>query len=408
MRQDTPEVIRVIIVGNYPDLLQSMRRYAELLESTLLEAKMSVHRIAPKPVFGRLARHWDRGMGKWLGYLDKYLVFPIQLRRVVGKEKRQHRRLLVHIADHGNAMYALHLQNLPVVVTCHDCMNLQRALGKTSGEQLSFTGRLLQRWILHGLRKATRVIAVSGQTASDLGELTGQPAKIFPVIYPALNRTFQNLSPSAAITAIADFSPELIPAVEERRLLTHIGSNAWYKNRYGLLYLFRALRDKMPERNWHLALAGAEPTPELTDLAAMLGLSEYLTVLIKPSDPQVEALYHATTLFLFPSRKEGFGWPIIEAQTCGCLVAASDVEPMREVMSGAGIQLPPPDAFPSVEQWASAAAEVVSTRFRAGDAALEQLREAGRLNPQRFTASEMGVRLRAVYEAVLEDVSANT
>jgi glycosyltransferase involved in cell wall biosynthesis len=45
----------------------------------------------------------------------------------------------------------------------------------------------------------------------------------------------------------------------------------------------------------------------------------------------LQALYSTAQLLLFPSLEEGFGWPIIEAQACGCPVVLADREPMNEV-----------------------------------------------------------------------------
>ena len=42
---------------------------------------------------------------------------------------------------------------------------------------------------------------------------------------------------------------------------------------------------------------------------------------------------------MFPSRYEGFGWPPIEAQACGCPVVASAIPPLVEVLGqSAGIR----------------------------------------------------------------------
>jgi glycosyltransferase involved in cell wall biosynthesis len=50
-----------------------------------------------------------------------------------------------------------------------------------------------------------------------------------------------------------------------------------------------------------------------------------------PDNELLEALYSSALVLLYPSRFEGFGWPIIEAQACGCPVICSNREPMAEV-----------------------------------------------------------------------------
>ena len=50
-----------------------------------------------------------------------------------------------------------------------------------------------------------------------------------------------------------------------------------------------------------------------------------------PENELLEALYSSAMVLLYPSRFEGFGWPIIEAQACGCPVICGNREPMSEV-----------------------------------------------------------------------------
>ena len=78
-------------------------------------------------------------------------------------------------------------------------------------------------------------------------------------------------------------------------------------------------------------------TPELHSLGAELGLSDRLVEIKNPDSAMLEALYNRATALLFPSRFEGFGWPIAEAQACGCPVICSDRGPMPEVAGEAAL-----------------------------------------------------------------------
>jgi hypothetical protein len=122
------------------------------------------------PVFGRLKRG-DGGISKWLGYVDRFLLFPPLLRW------RAKSFDVVHIADQGNGMYASMLGNTPSVVTCHDMLAIRSALGEIPENPTRWTGRVLQRWTLRGLKRAAYVVCDSDQTQQEWLRI-GSPAQV--------------------------------------------------------------------------------------------------------------------------------------------------------------------------------------------------------------------------------------
>jgi glycosyltransferase involved in cell wall biosynthesis len=50
---------------------------------------------------------------------------------------------------------------------------------------------------------------------------------------------------------------------------------------------------------------------------------------------EMNLLYNASDVLLFPSLDEGFGYPVVEAMAAGLPVVASDIEVLREVTAGA-------------------------------------------------------------------------
>jgi len=55
------------------------------------------------------------------------------------------------------------------------------------------------------------------------------------------------------------------------------------------------------------------------------------------SDEFLNAIYNAADLFLFPTNNEGFGYPIIEAMSCGLPVVASNIPVVREITKDAAV-----------------------------------------------------------------------
>ena len=62
------------------------------------------------------------------------------------------------------------------------------------------------------------------------------------------------------------------------------------------------------------------------------------------SDTELSALYRQARFLAFPSRYEGFGLPVIEAQAHGTPVIASDIPVLREVAGDGAVYFPAGDA----------------------------------------------------------------
>ncbi len=119
----------------------------------------------------------------------------------------------------------------------------------------------------------------------------------------------------------------------------HVGSNLRRKNREAVLRIFARCQE-----HWdgQLVFVGDRLSDSLNAQAANLGISARIVQLGTRENKELEALYNCATAFLFPSRFEGFGWPIIEAQACGCPVVCSSAGPMTEV-AGTGALLRKPE-----------------------------------------------------------------
>ena len=130
------------------------------------------------------------GVGKWLGYIDRFVMFPSALRSAAARAD------IVHLCDHGAAMYAPMIEEFkgkPVVVTCHDMIAVRSARGELPGLRSSAFGQFLQRWICHGLKHATRVACVSRATFDDVRRILETDENLC-VILNGLNYPFQPLA----------------------------------------------------------------------------------------------------------------------------------------------------------------------------------------------------------------------
>jgi len=115
-----------------------------------------------------------------------------------------------------------------------------------------------------------------------------------------------------------------------------------------------------------------------------------MIVVENPENELLEALYSSALVLLYPSRYEGFGWPIIEAQACACPVICADREPMADVGGDAALTAPIEDE-----------AAMARALLRLSDPA-ERARwsEKSLRNAQRFVAGDPIAQYIALYRSL--------
>lgn len=321
--------MKILIIDNYEPAQQySMLSYARLLQQIYQDTGHQVTVLHPPVVFGKFVKDVHCGLGKWLSYIDRFVVFRFTLRRALLKVD------FVHIADHANAVYVPWLRGKPHLVTCHDLLAIRGARGEIGGYYVKWTGRLFQKWILSGLKKARHTMCVSEQTKKEMLEVSGLSEQRTSVVPNALNYDYRPMEPEEWRTYLKKHG---VPASCEYVL--HVGGNNWYKNRRGVVRIFTALHEHPDYRGHHLVLAGKPLSPELLSLVKECGLERRIHAVVDADNETLRALYSGASFLLFPSLAEGFGWPIAEAMACGCPVVTNGKPPMTEVGGDAALYL---------------------------------------------------------------------
>lgn len=321
--------MQVLLLGNYiHDYQESMQRFLCMLSDGLPDRKIMVESIQPRPLVGAL-KPSATGVGKWLGYIDKFLLFPFALRRRVALLRRRG-PVLVHICDHSNGPYCRYLQDVPHLVTCHDVLALRSARGDFPENRTGFTGRLYQRMILAGLKLAQYVVCDSEATREQFVDLTHLAPEQVSVIDVGLNYPYHPQRTEDARSRVDTLLQRIgLGGWLGGPFLLHVGGNQWYKNRRGLLKMYALLRQRsisVPP----LFLVG-EPLPGELRKTLVPAVSEHVIDIGKVENEDLQALYSAAEFLIFPSHYEGFGWPVAEAQASGCRVVTSNRAPMTEV-----------------------------------------------------------------------------
>lgn len=336
--------MRIILIGNYPgDRQVSMKKYSLALRRNLINNGVEVDMINPIAFFSPRSSCTNRGIYKWLGYLDKYIVFPIILKRKVLRERKKNREdVYFHICDHSNSIYLNFLPKNTSGITCHDVLAIQGAFGYNESYcPATKTGKLLQNWIFKNLKEATVLTTVSHYTMDQLLQLSGIDLKSkcrWKVIYNSFNSNFSPMEKGEC--------KRLLDAISfpQGPFILHVGSGLPRKNRKLIVKMVEILGERW---KGNICFAGDPLNKDILDYVEQSSLRNRIISLVKPDHLTLLALYSSCEAFVFPSFSEGFGWPVIEAQACGTPVLASSIGALKEIGGNAAIYANPykPEEF---------------------------------------------------------------
>jgi len=239
------------------------------------------------------------------------------------------------------------LATTPFVVTIHDL----NYLNKTSifGDARSARRTLLTagyRLELKKVRRARRLIAVSGATRDALVSALGVDSKKVTVTYEAADLR-EDEGDRTVLERNGIASPFFL----------YIGNAYPYKNLHRLIDAFTSLRGRVPE-DFQLVLAGdhEEFAASLRERTKRNGIERQVIFTGPVSDAELVALYDAARAYVFVSLSEGFGLPGLEAMAAGVPVIAARAGSLPEIYGDAALYCDPRDT----ESIASALVEIAS------------------------------------------------
>jgi len=141
------------------------------------------------------------------------------------------------------------------------------------------------------------------------------------------------------------------------------------------------------------ALLGGEPALAVAGGAGWGEQPELARPGVEPlgfvPDDELPALYRGAAAFVYPSRFEGFGMPIVEAMACGTPVVASSHPSMDEACGDAAIRVDPDDPA------------AIAAGIRRALAERDEWRARGLAHARRFTWRAVGETFLAGYQDAL-------
>lgn len=246
----------------------------------------------------------------------------------------------------------------------------------------------IDRWLYcrkygSSARAADHVITVSEQTRRDVIDIFGVEEERVTTVYQGCSERFAHITPQEVAQARALLH---LP----QRYILFVGSIEERKNLALIVEALSLLQDK----DVHLVAVGRRtPYVQLVlDRARRLGVTSRLHLLHGVGADLLGGIYGGAEVFVYPSRFEGFGIPLIEALNAGIPVIGATGSCLEEAGGPRSLYTDPDNA----DMLASMIDRVLI------DISLRQLMiDEGRSYVERFTPKRIARDLSQVYEQVM-------
>lgn len=212
-------------------------------------------------------------------------------------------------------------------------------------------------------REARQIIAVSEFTKADLVHLLGIAPEKITTVYSGISEEFRRVP-------VAD--------QDVRPFFLSLGTLEPRKNVPAIIQAFNILKQEAQFADWQLVIAG-RPGWIHQRIDKEAARSPFRSdIIFTGSVPARERvlLYNVAKVFVYPSFFEGFGFPPLEAQACGCPVVASDRTSLPEVLGKSALLVNP---------WKSEELAMAMREAALNGRVRDRLVAAGLENAARFT-----------------------
>lgn len=285
---------------------------------------------------------------------------------------------------HSPGPDVIRMDHTKVVVTIHDLVYKAYPQGHTQD-----TLRLTDEQVHSFLPTVSKLICVSQNTKNDVMKFFNVDEHKLTVIHHGVDQgVFYPVAEDDRRKAQAYLQGSGII----QPYILYVGTIEPRKNLKNLFLAFKRLKDK---NKWQgkLVVAGMMgwKTGQILDELARFNLRDDVIFLGFVDDEKLRYLYSLARVFVFPSFYEGFGYPLIEAFSCGAAVCCSTTSSCPEIAAEAALFFDPEN----VEQMAQRIDEAVDD-----ESLNNKLRQKAMMRAQIFTLEKVARETMRVYQEV--------
>lgn len=251
------------------------------------------------------------------------LIFGIDLKTIL-----QHnpiylplpRKGISHLTSQEQTICLNYLKR-KAVVTVHDIIPL------ATNTYNSFFAKIIYLLAMRGLKHTEFIIAVSEHTKKDIIKYLNYPTRKIKVIPQGVDHSY--------------FKPAKIK--RDEFTILYVGSEMPRKNVLTLFKAFAIIKQEIPEAK--LVKVGLSQWQGARNKLVKFVKANNLesSVIFKDYVQNLNEEYQNATIFVFPSKYEGFGFPPLEAMACGCPVICSNATSLPEVVGDSAFLFNPND-----------------------------------------------------------------
>lgn len=314
----------------------------------------------------------------------KHFLFKLKYNIQYGKFSRLDKRPLINLFETESVLkkgdfdifhptffddyFLPFLGKKPFVITVHDMIPEIFSIDKHQVEQK-----------LAIIPKATHIVAVSERTKQDLVRIMHVPEEKVSVIYHGSDEE--------------PYMPSTTAPIAEEYIL-FVGTRYEYKNFKAFCKSCVGILKRHPQLK--IVCTGVPFSPEEFQFFESLGIKDRMVHKFVQTSQELLDLYHYAFTFVYPSKYEGFGIPILEAYKADCPVMLNRASCFPEIAGDAAV-------FFDLNSEKSDFEEQFETLYRLTGDERGELIQRQRERMKLYSWSKSAAQLADVYKDVLKN-----
>ena len=199
---------------------------------------------------------------------------------------------------------------------------------------LSPQGKEFLKMKRNGIEKADRIIAVSGSVRRDITRIYGIDPEKISVVYPGISEIFKPATDIEKQLFVSKYNLSL-------NFILYSGQRSGHKNFEVLLRAF----SKWGHRDeFELICVGPQWDDYEIEMINSLKLSPNVRLINFTESNGLKIFYSLASVFIYPSKYESFGAPLLEAMACGTPIIAASSSSIPETAANAAQYFEPDSA----------------------------------------------------------------